>query len=493
MKKPVVIALFLLLMAIQSQAGVLSKIRLGYYPDKMRAVLDFDAPFSFNTEESKEKIIFHLPGTVAAPDIQNYIDVSDVVVRYFEVEKEDDGLKITVSLSEPIPYNIFSLNDPARLVIDFDRDFTNVVSGGTIIDGVEHLIVSRGSEAGRATAHVLKIDLGKADVSPALARKNKPNILESFINIFNPWRESDNDLHFFRARVSTIAEEQQAVAAVNGTYFAYTGKPLGSLLIDKELVSTPIYDRTALMITDDRQTFIDNVLIECYFTTAGGVKYEITGVNQGRNADSTVLYTPVWGEKTGTGADGIELITSGSVVKEIKLGNSTIPQDGYVISLSGAPAQFINDNVKVGDKLDVHIKIIPYSANPASIRHMVSGGPRLVKNGIVYVSKNEEKFKSDIAKGRAARTAVGVTKEGKLLLVTVDGLPRDKGNRSDKSSIGMTLEELAELMVNLGAVEAMNLDGGGSTTMWIDGKVVNRPATGYEQRVSNALVVEPRD
>lgn len=492
MKKTVIAALLLLLLAVQGQAVRLSKIRFGLYPDKMRAVLDFDGAFAYALDESKEKIILHLPGAEASPEIQSYIDVGDVIVRYFEVEKEEDGLKITIPLSQPVPYNVFQLNDPSRLVIDFDRQFTNVVSGGTIIDGVEHLIVSQGSEDGLVTAHVLKVDLNKADVAPALARKDKPNALQSFVNLLNPWKETNNDQHFFRARVSTIAEEQQAVAAVNGTYFAYTGRPLGSLLIDKELVSSPVYDRTALIISDDHQTFIDTVLIDFYFIAVNGVKYQITGINQGRDPDAVVLYTPVWGDRTGTDNDGVELIVAGSVVKEIKPGDADIPQDGFVISLNGAPVQFINDNVKVGDKIDMHIKVVPYTSSPASIRHMISGGPRLVKEGIVYVSKNEEKFKSDIALGRAARTAVGITKDDQLLLVTVDGLPRDKSARDDKSSIGVTLEELAELMINLGAVEAMNLDGGGSTTMWIDGKVVNKPVTGSEQYVSNALVITPR-
>ncbi len=473
-------------------ALTLTQVRLGSYPDKMRAVFDFDGPFVYMLDESKEKIIVHLPLAQAASTIQSYIDVGDVIVRYFEVEKESDGLKVTIPLQQPVPYNVYQLKGPERLVIDFDRRFTNVVSGGTIIDGVEHLIVSEGSEHGLVTAHVLKIDLGKADVFPALARKDKPNVLQSFISLFAPQKAPGNDQHFYRARVSTIASEQQGVAAVNGTYFAYTGRPLGSLLIEKELVSSPVYDRTALIIDDDRRTYIDTVLIDCYFVTAGGVKYVISGVNQGRDPGSVVLYSPAWGDQTGTGGDGTELVVAGSVVKEIRPGNSTIPTDGYVISLSGAAAQTVANNVKVGDKIDVHIKVIPYASSPGSIRHMISGGPRLVKEGIVYVSKNEEKFRADIARGRAARTAAGITKDDKLLLVTVDGLPREKAARDEHSSVGMTLEELAGLMINLGAVEAMNLDGGSSTTMWIDGRIVNKPCTGYEQYVSNALVVGPR-
>jgi exopolysaccharide biosynthesis protein len=486
-------ALLLACLASPGSAVKLENVRLGSYPEKIRVTFDFDDFFSYQLEESREKIIIHLPKAEASGDIQNYIEISDLIISYLQVEREDGGLKISVPLSEPIPYSVFALNDPPRLVVDFNRNFSNIISGGTICDGVEHVKVSRGSVKGRVTADALKIDLNRASVAPALALKSKPNIFDSFISLISPWRSEEEEKHFYRARVSTIAQQQGAIAAVNGTYFAYTGKPLGTLLIDKELVATPIYDRTALIITEDQRAFIDNIMIDCYFRTARQVRFNITGVNQGRNGSSIVLYTPAWGGKTGTDNSGIELVLSGSVVKEIRLGNSPIPQDGYVLSVCGPASQFINENIKVGDQLDVHIKIVPYTCQLNSILHLISGGPRLVKQGVVYVSKQEERFRSDIARGRAARTAVGITRDGKLLLVTVDGLPRSKENRSDRSSIGLTLEDLAELMISLGAVEAMNLDGGSSTAMWIDGRVVNKPVGGYETSVSNALVVRARD
>ena len=77
---------------------------------------------------------------------------------------------------------------------------------------------------------------------------------------------------------------------------------------------------------------------------------------------------------------------------------------------------------------------------------------------------------------------MGVTAAGELLLATVNG-------RQARISIGMTLEELAELMLELGAVEAMNLDGGGSSTMVVRGIVLNAPSDGRPRPVSNAVLV----
>ncbi|MGE5593740.1 MAG: phosphodiester glycosidase family protein [Betaproteobacteria bacterium] len=114
--------------------------------------------------------------------------------------------------------------------------------------------------------------------------------------------------------------------------------------------------------------------------------------------------------------------------------------------------------------------------------HAIGGGPRLVKDGKVHITSGEERFKPDVAVGRAPRTAAGITTDGKLLLVAVTG-------RQAYHSIGVTLEELANLMVELGARDAMNLDGGGSSTMVVRDYVMNTPSDGQERRVADAILV----
>lgn len=114
--------------------------------------------------------------------------------------------------------------------------------------------------------------------------------------------------------------------------------------------------------------------------------------------------------------------------------------------------------------------------------HAIGGGPRLVKDGKVHITSGEERFKPDVAVGRAPRTAAGITSDGKLLLVAVTG-------RQAYHSIGVTLEELANLMIELGARDAMNLDGGGSSTMVVRDYVMNTPSDGQERRVADAILV----
>ena len=124
---------------------------------------------------------------------------------------------------------------------------------------------------------------------------------------------------------------------------------------------------------------------------------------------------------------------------------------------------------------------------------MVGAGPRLLRAGRVAVAARTEGFAppqapafyGSFVAGRNPRTLAGVRADGKLLLVTVDG-------RRPGWSTGMTLSEAARLMRSLGARDALNLDGGGSTTMTVRGEVVNRPSDpSGERRVSNGVFVLP--
>jgi exopolysaccharide biosynthesis protein len=82
------------------------------------------------------------------------------------------------------------------------------------------------------------------------------------------------------------------------------------------------------------------------------------------------------------------------------------------------------------------------------------------------------------------RIAIGITATGRVLMVVVDG-------RQPRWSVGSSLGEVARLMVDLGAVHAMNLDGGGASAMWVDGELVNRPSDGQQRNVTTSVLVLP--
>ncbi|MGI8668256.1 MAG: phosphodiester glycosidase family protein, partial [Aridibacter sp.] len=120
-----------------------------------------------------------------------------------------------------------------------------------------------------------------------------------------------------------------------------------------------------------------------------------------------------------------------------------------------------------------------------SAEDITNGVPQLIKNGKIEITWEQEKTSKSFVETKHPRTAVAKLKDGKFLMITVDG-------RSEESG-GIGLEDLAKILLELGATDAMNLDGGGSTTMFLDGKVVNKPSDKEgERKVSDAILVFPR-
>lgn len=285
---------------------------------------------------------------------------------------------------------------------------------------------------------------------------------------------------FGSEHVSTLGQRLGAIAAINGAFFASNGRPLGVLMIDGELISEPYANRTALGLGPGL-VLMEQVAFKGELLQADGqVLAMIAGLNRPRLQDELLVYTKHYGTKTNTNSHGYEVTVVDGVVTAVEMGNSTIPPGGIVLSAHGVQRQFLTD-LKVGDVLRVNLELTPNWPD-LGITQIIGGGPRLVRDGKLAVNGEAERFQADVLNGRAPRTAIGITADQKLLLVTVNG-------RQPHISAGMTLSELGNLLIDLGAEQAMNLDGGGSTTMVIRNLVLNLPSDGKERPVSNGIVV----
>jgi hypothetical protein len=165
---------------------------------------------------------------------------------------------------------------------------------------------------------------------------------------------------------------------------------------------------------------------------------------------------------------------------------STIPDDGAVLAAYGSGLRA--DEVKAmaeGDTVKVLLATLPHLPHGSTPLMLIGGWPRILRDGAIIAgeSATQEGTLSRNAEARHPRTAVGFSRDSStLILLTVDG-------RSENSG-GMTLVELAGVMRELGAWQALNFDGGGSTTMVIDGAVVNHPSDKEgEREVGNALLI----
>lgn len=305
------------------------------------------------------------------------------------------------------------------------------------------------------------------------SRNVKINIAEINRNI-NPNIEiapkmASENLHS-RRKINHIAPS--AKIAINGTYFKQdTGTPLGTLVINNKIITGPIYERVSMGIGDNGFK-TSRAAFDGYISHNN--KYlKIDNINQPRMIYTQVLmYTPIWGENSpATKIASKHIAVSKGEIIQISSNPISIPKDGYVIS---ALAETV-EGFKVGDKISAEYKIKPEWKD---MKHIISGGPYLVKSGDIYIDTAIEKLNG--ITGRNPRTAIGYTKNNTMILVTVDG-------RKEKSS-GVTLNELAKIMKDLGCYEAINLDGGSSTVMYVDGKVISGSNISSAS-ISNALTV----
>jgi exopolysaccharide biosynthesis protein len=293
-----------------------------------------------------------------------------------------------------------------------------------------------------------------------------------------------------REKTSSLARRYGATAAVNGGYFVvdgpHAGASTGAFLWNGDVISAGA-NRTALLFCEEEgdreQLAFDIVDFHGSVSTAAGESISIAGVNRERPAAGLVIYRPVFGPHTLTSPDGVEVVldAQGTVLKiEDGAGGAAIPVSGAVLSGSGPAAAWLRGNAQPGARLSITTSLQPRTPAEASgcrPTDIIGGGPRLVAHG--QVAPAAEGFGH--AAKRHPRTAAALTSRGTLLFVTVDG-------RQERSA-GLTLEELARELIALGAVEAVNLDGGGSTTMVVQGEIRNFPSDGRERPVSDAILI----
>lgn len=292
-----------------------------------------------------------------------------------------------------------------------------------------------------------------------------------------------------REDLSDLIKSHSALAGINGGYFHYSGRPLGLLYIDGELVSEPLYKRTALLIDKDNQISFSQVNWEGELVIESFPKIlKIDGINREGRAAEIVLFNYFYGARLSS----LDKNHYDIVIRDKKIlgvertagSRTAIPPDGFVLRVPVDNSALIN---RISDIINKKVKL-NYNFKPnfteKNIRHAVGGGPRLLKDGKIKITGQEERFQKDILNGRAPRTAVGLTADNHLLLFTIDG-------RQSDLSVGMTLEELARSLKKMGAVDAYNLDGGGSARMVIRGFTMSNPSE--KRLISNGVIVDEKD
>ncbi len=300
-----------------------------------------------------------------------------------------------------------------------------------------------------------------------------------------------------REQTSAMAQRTQAsingdvVAAVNADFFSFDppGVPEGPQVSNGVLLKSEGAHREAL---EDRRVVLRPVFAVdragkpvATFTrltgtvSVGNQTVPLAGVNTPARQDSAFVFTRFWGDATAVDSAATEIIVRGGVVAAVDTlpDGVAIPDDGVVIVVKGT-ARTTLATAAPGTTARWQAEL----SGLAGAREVVGGYPMLLQDGnSVYA--DEPGLRAPFSDRRHPRAAIGIDRSGRIYIVAVDG-------RQPGHSEGMSLQELTEFLQARGITDALNLDGGGSTTLVVRGQIVNRPSdTNGERAVANALLL----
>ncbi|CAM3566893.1 phosphodiester glycosidase family protein [Aeromicrobium ponti] len=328
--------------------------------------------------------------------------------------------------------------------------------------------------------------------------------------------------------LTEMAGRNNALAGINGGYFVVGNKDgtpgdlAGISVMDGKLISEAVNGRSSLILPSaNRDARLASISSSQTAVSSDGSVREVDGLNRkpglirgcGGTGEDTptedpkhdytckdeselIHFSPVFGNKTEAG-DGVEAVLdkTGEVIELRTQRGGEIPREGSVLAGTGEAAQWLEAHAQVGKKIQVKNEVsadgqpLPLEQTSA----IINGGPRLLENGKISINAAAEGFHWEenpefyyrFGERRNPRTLAGVKEDGTLLFVTVDG-------RAPGLSVGANFEESARIMKSLGAADALNLDGGGSTSMTVGNTLVTRPSdqTG-ERPIADAILLLP--
>lgn len=330
-----------------------------------------------------------------------------------------------------------------------------------------------------------------------------------------------------REKLTDISSHTGSLAAINGGYFVFEaedgteGDLAGVSVVDGELISEAANGRSSLVLpeAEGETPRVLEVHTDLQAHAPDGARRVMDGLNRrpglirscgGVGGDEPteepkhdftctdeselILFTGAFGEGAPDG-EGVEgaLDASGRVTEIRDQTGGEIPPEGAVLSGTGDGALWLREHAAAGETLSITEEVsADGQALPlGSVSGIINGGPRLVQGGEVEITADAEGFDWAEDPGfyygfgtrRNPRTLAGVRPDGTLLLVTIEG-------SKPGYSVGASFEESAEVMRSLSAKDALNLDGGGSTTLSVGESLATYPTDDTGERpVGDAIVV----
>ena len=388
----------------------------------------------------------------------------------FIVKSNGEQTRIYLNTPDSLPPRISSLSDPPGLVIEMRPDAL-VARNITWAPGIRWRQQMFDTQDARFPVFWLEVDVGNP-----------------LVKLDPIWTHPETQVGI--APLWHTAPLWGAAAAINSGYFNRNRElSLGAIRRDGLWFSSPILHRGAIAWNDAGEIRIDRLSLQETLTTSSGDRISVRDLNSGYVGAGVSRYTREWGETYVPILDNeaIAIVYNRRII-EIQEGgkagrrNVPIPPNGYLLVIRDDPT--VLEGLAIGMELESDRTLDPPEF--ADYPDILAAGPVLMREGEIVLDAEAERFNENFREGAAPRSAIATTDSGTLLLVTI---------HYGTQGFGPTLAQTAQIVRQLGAVDALNLDGGGSASLSLGGQLINRSPRKVS-RVHNGLgvfLVSPAD
>lgn len=436
-------------------------IRQGQQTWGDRIVLDLDRPASWQANLQGQELVVTIDAPLNPTVSQSFQARPGRRLTSIALAASADRTTLRLGLPAGLRPRVWSLPNPNRLLVDVRPD-SLVEQNLAWAKGLrwQQRMITVGSD--RFPIVWLTIDPRQTGLEVAPILPN-PNALAGI------------------APLVQTARQAQVAAAINGGFFNRNNQfPLGAVRRNGRWLSGPILNRGAIAWDSTGAVRMDRLALQEVISTPTGQRFPLTTLNSAYVQAGIARYTPDWGPTyTPFSANEILVTVQAGQVRGQQSANPNtaipIPTDGYLLAVRANQAAA--SALTPGTPLRLESATTPVDF--ARFTHIIGAGPLLVQNGQVVLNARAEGFSDAFIRETAARSAIGRTAAGTLILVAVH-------TRVDGP--GATLADIARIMQQLGAVDALNLDGGSSTTLFLGGQILDRPPSSAA-RVHNGIGV----
>lgn len=441
-------------------ASRVNGIRQGRQTWGDRIVLDLTGPATWQMETGDSYTVT-IAGAITPQMVSAFRAASSSLITQLDVAALDGSTVLKIKTASGASPQIWSTGNPARVVIDIRRD-AMVERDVAWAPGLRwrQQYVSVGASRFPVYMFVVQPNPSTVSLRPINTNPNSAVGTEPLV---------------------TTAQRQGVAGAVNAGFFNRNNQlPLGAVRSGGRWISGPILGRGAMAWNDQGELVMDRLALSETVTAGSGQSLPVLTLNSGYVQAGISRYTPGWGATYTPLVDGeiVMTVRNDIVTTQQNMGNAgtgsvPIPTDGYLLALRSnrsAAGAFAP-----GTRIALSSRSLPATFD--QYPNVVGGGPLLIRDRTIVLNPQLEGFSTNFIQGMAPRTAVGKTSDGTWIIATM----HDRvGGR------GPTLAETAQIMQQLGAADALNLDGGSSSSLYLGGQLLNRPPR-TAARVNNGI------